>query len=122
MLRNCNDPLIMDLQPENFLHIHPDVASFFDVTTGDYVEVQGGTGEIRTMRVKVIKGIRPDTAMTEHGYGSFSQLLSVAKNKGVNDGDLQPDRTSADSLTRFAYNQSMGAHIIDNVIRILGKA
>ena len=122
MLRNCNDPLIMDLQPENFLHIHPDVASFFDVTTGDYVEVQGGTGEIRTMRVKVIKGIRPDTAMTEHGYGSFSQLLSVAYGKGVNDGDLQPDRTTTDSLTRFAYNQSMGAHIIDNVIRILGKA
>ena len=122
MLRNCNDPLIMDLQPENFLHIHPDVAATFGVVTGDYVQVQGGTDEVRTMRVKVIKGIRPDTAMTEHGYGSFSQLLSVAYGKGVNDGDLQPDRTSADSLTRFAYNQSMGAHILDNVIRILGKA
>jgi len=122
MLRNCNDPLIMDLQPENFLYIHPDVASFFDVVTGDYVKVQGGTGQIRTIRVKVTAGIRPDTAMTEHGYGSFSKLLTVAYNKGVNDGDLQPDRNTVDSLTRFAYNPSMGSHIIDNVIKILAKA
>lgn len=122
MLRNCNDPLIMDLQPENFLHIHPNVAATFGVVTGDYVQVRGGTGEVRTMRVKVIKGIRPDTAMTEHGYGSFSKLLRVAYGKGVNDGDLQPDRNTADSLTRYDYNPSMGSHIIDNVIRILGKA
>jgi thiosulfate reductase/polysulfide reductase chain A len=125
MLRNCNDPLIMDLQPENFLYIHPDAANSVPggpVVTGDYVNVQGGTGLTRKIRVKVTDGIRPDTAMTEHGYGSFSKLLTVAYNKGVNDGDFQPDRNTVDSLTRFAYNQSMGSHIIDNVIKILAKA
>jgi thiosulfate reductase / polysulfide reductase chain A len=129
MCRNCNDPLINDLQPENFLHIHPDVANQFGVKTGDYVwvEARGVFRErlqavTRRMRVKVIKGIRPDTAMTEHGFGNYSRLLSVAYNKGVNDGDLLADRTSADSLTRFVYNPSMGNHILDNVIAILGKA
>jgi len=122
MNKNCNDPLIMDLQPENFLYIHPDVASFFDVTTGDYVNVLGRTGITLRMRVKVIKGIRPDTVMTEHGYGHFSRGLSVAYGKGVNDGDLMPDRTLTDSLTRYEYNPGMGSAIADTVVKILGKA
>lgn len=121
MLRNCNDPLIMDLQPENFLYIHPSVAEKYGLENFDRVQIKALTDEVRTIRVKIINGIRPDTAMTEHGYGSYSKLLSVAYGKGVNDGDLQPSRTSADSLTRFTYNPSMGSHILDNVISILGK-
>jgi thiosulfate reductase/polysulfide reductase chain A len=122
MNKNANDPLIMDLQPENFLYIHPDVASFFDVTTGDYVNVLGRTGITLRMRVKVIKGIRPDTVMTEHGYGHFSRGLSVAYGKGVYDGDLMPDRNITDSLTRYEYNPGMGSSIGDTVVKILGKA
>ena len=122
MNKNSNDPLIMDLQPENFLYIHPDVASFFDVTTGDYVNVQGQTGITLRMRVKVIKGIRPDTVMTEHGYGNFSKALSVAYGKGVYDGDLMPDRTLTDSLTRYTYNPGMASALGDTVVKILGKA
>ena len=122
MNKNSNDPLIMDLQPENFLYIHPDVASFFDVTTGDYVNVQGRTGITLKMRVKVIKGIRPDTVMTEHGYGDFSRGLSVAYGKGVYDGDLMPDRTLTDSLTRYTYNPGMASALGDTVVKILGKA
>jgi thiosulfate reductase/polysulfide reductase chain A len=29
MYKNCNDPLISDLQPENLLHMHPDAAAQF---------------------------------------------------------------------------------------------
>jgi thiosulfate reductase/polysulfide reductase chain A len=122
MNKNCNDPLIMDLQPENFLHIHPDVAAMFGVETGDYVNVQGRTGITLKMRVKVIEGIRPDTVMTEHGYGHFSRGMSVAYGKGTYDGDLLPDRTLTDSLTRYAYNPGMASAIVDAVVKILGKA
>jgi len=74
------------------------------------------------MRVKVIKGIRPDTVMTEHGYGHFSKGMSVAYGKGVYDGDLMPDRTLTDSLTRYTYNPGMASAIVDAVVKILGKA
>jgi thiosulfate reductase/polysulfide reductase chain A len=122
MNKNSNDPLIMDLQPENFLHIHPDTAEIFGVKTGDYVWVEGLTGLRLKMRVKVIKGIRPDTVMTEHGYGHFSKGMSVAYGKGVYDGDLMPDRTLTDSLTRYTYNPGMASAIVDAVVKILGKA
>jgi thiosulfate reductase / polysulfide reductase chain A len=122
MCKNQNDPLIMDLQPENFLHMHPDAAARFRVKTGDYVEVLGQTGKILEMRVKVIQGIRPDTVMTEHGYGHYSVGLSVARGKGVNEGDLMPDRTLQDSLDRYEYNPGMASAIGDTVVRILGKA
>ncbi|MGQ9570466.1 MAG: molybdopterin-dependent oxidoreductase [Thermodesulfovibrionales bacterium] len=123
MNKNSNDPLIMDLQPENFLYIHPDVASSFGVTTGDYVYVKNEITDITLkMRVKVIKGIRPDTVMTEHGYGHFSKGLSVAYGKGVYDGDIEPDRTLADSLSRYAYNPGMASAIGDTVVKILRKA
>lgn len=122
MNKNCNDPLIMDLQPENFLYIHPDVADMFGVVTGDYVNVQGRTGITLKTRVKVIEGIRPDTVMTEHGYGHFSRGMSMAYGKGTNDGDLLPDRTLTDSLTRYTYNPGMASAIGDAVVKILGKA
>jgi len=112
----------MDLQPENFLHIHPDTAEIFGVKTGDYVWVEGSTGLRLKMRVKVIKGIRPDTVMTEHGYGHFSKGMSVAYGKGTYDGDLMPDRTLTDSLTRYTYNPGMASAIVDAVVKILGKA
>jgi thiosulfate reductase / polysulfide reductase chain A len=122
MCKNANDPLIMDLQPENFLHMHPDAAARFGVKTGDYVEVLAQIGQIREMRVKVIQGIRPDTVMTEHGYGHYSPGLSVARGKGVNDGDLMPDRTLEESLDRYVYNAGMASALGDTVVRILGKA
>lgn len=122
MNKNSNDPLIMDLQPENFLYIHPDAAAMFGVGTGDYVNVLGQTGITLKMRVKVIKGIRPDTVMTEHGYGSYSKSQTVAYGKGTYDGDLMPDRTLEDSLTRYPYNPAIASAIGDTVVKILGKA
>jgi len=125
MNKNSNDPLIMDLQPENFLYIHPDAAENVPggpVVTGDYVNVKGETGLTLKMRVKVIEGIRPDTVMTEHGYGHFSKSLSVAYGKGVYDGDLMVDRTVGHTLEHFAYEAGYGCAIGDTVVQILAKA
>lgn len=123
MNKNSNDPLIMDLQPENYLYIHPSVAAKFEVVTGDYVRVKNPIIDKElVIRVKVIEGIRSDTVMTEHGYGHFSTYLHVANNKGVYDGDLEPSRTLTESLERFYYNAGMCAGIGDTVVKILGKA
>ncbi|MCL6583380.1 MAG: molybdopterin-dependent oxidoreductase [bacterium] len=122
MNKNRNDYLIMDLQPENLLYIHPDAAAMFGLKTGDYAWISSPTGKTLKIRVKVIKGIRPDTVMTEHGYGHFNRNLRVAFNKGINDGDLLPESTVSESLRRYPYNAAMGSAILDTVIRILGKA
>ena len=122
MYKNCNDPLISDLQPENLLHMHPDAAGPYGLETGDYVRVKNPViGKELVIKVKVTKGIRPDTMMTEHGFGVVSKNLSVACGKGSFDGDLMPDRQLADSLTRYGWNPSMSSNIIDTIVKIVGK-
>jgi thiosulfate reductase/polysulfide reductase chain A len=122
MYKNCNDPLIMDLQPESLIHMHPDAAALFGVVTGDYVRVKNPVIDKElVIKVKVTKGIRPDTVMTEHGYGSISKNQSVACGKGVCDGDLLPARELADSLTRYNWNPSMASCILDTIVEIVGK-
>ncbi|MES0350101.1 MAG: molybdopterin dinucleotide binding domain-containing protein, partial [Desulfobacteria bacterium] len=122
MYKNCNDPLISDLQPENLLHMHPEAADQFGVVTGDYVRVKNPViGKEIMIKVKVTKGIRPDTMMTEHGFGVLSKNLSVACGKGIFDGDLMPDRQLADSLSRYGWNPSMASAIIDTIVKIVGK-
>lgn len=122
MNKNCNDYLIMDLQPENFIHMHPDSANGLGLKNGDYALVEGKTGKIARIRVKTTLGIRKDTVMIEHGYGHFSKLLEVAYGKGVNDGDLLPDRNMEESMEQYAWNPAMASAISDAVVRVLGKA
>lgn len=121
MNKNCNDYLIMDLQPENYLHMHVHSAERLGIGNGDYVWVQAATGKRLKMRVKTTLGIREDTVMTEHGYGHFSKLLEVAYGKGVNSGDLLPARTMDESLERYEWNACMASSITDTVVKIVGK-
>lgn len=122
MNKNCNDYLIMDLQPENYLHMHRNAASRLGIQDGDYVMVQARTGKRLKIRVKTTLGIREDTVMTEHGYGHFSKMLDVAYGKGINDGDLLPARTMEESLEAYAWNPTMASCLGDTVVKILGKA
>jgi thiosulfate reductase/polysulfide reductase chain A len=122
MNKNCNDYLIMDLQNENFLHMNEGSAQSLGISSGDYVWVLAQTGKQVKIRVMVTKGIRPDTVMIEHGYGHFSKLTRVAYGKGVNDGDLLPDRQIADSLKRYKWSPSMPSALCDTKIRFIGKA
>jgi anaerobic selenocysteine-containing dehydrogenase len=102
--------------------LHPDAAAQFGVVTGDYVRVKNPViDKAVVIKVKVTKGIRPDTMMTEHGFGVLSKNLSVACGKGSFDGDLMPDRQLEDSLTRYEYNPSMASAIIDTIVKVLEK-
>jgi thiosulfate reductase/polysulfide reductase chain A len=111
----------MDLQNENFLHMNEESAQRLGISSGDYVWVLAQTGKQLKIRVMVTKGIRPDTVMIEHGYGHFSKLTRVAYGKGVNDGDLLPDRQIVDSLKRYKWSPSMPSALCDATIRIIGK-
>ena len=122
MNKNCNDYLIMDLQPENFLHMNDESAWRLGIKSGDYVWIDAQTGKRLKIRVKTTKGIRPDTVMIEHGYGHFSKLTRVAYGKGINSGDILPERAIADSMKRYKWSPSMPSAISDAKVKIIGKA
>jgi anaerobic selenocysteine-containing dehydrogenase len=113
MGRNSNDPLLSELLPENFLHIHPDTAAKFGVGEGDFLIVESSIGKSLKIRVHLTRGIRPDCVMTEHGFGYWSKELHVAYGKGTCDGDLLPERKIDDTKKTYAYNAPMGCAILD---------
>jgi len=113
MGRNSNDPLLSELLPENFLHIHPDAAAKFGVGEGDHLIVESPIGKSLKIRVHLTRGIRPDCVMTEHGFGYWSKEFHVAYGKGTCDGDLLPERRISDTQKTYAYNAPMGCAILD---------
>jgi thiosulfate reductase/polysulfide reductase chain A len=121
MNRNANDPALRELQPENFIHMHPDTAGKVGVKDNDYAMVEArGIGKSLKVRVRTTKGIRPDCVMTEHGFGQWSTGYSVAnKGDGTYDGDLTPDRNIKESLEAFKkYDPAQGARQLDVCIKV----
>jgi thiosulfate reductase/polysulfide reductase chain A len=121
MNRNSNDPALRELQPENFLHMHPDTAKKIGVKDNDYVLVEAkGVGKPLKIRVRTTKGIRPDCVMTEHGFGQWSKGYSVAnKGKGTYDGDLTPNRKIEESLKMFKkYDPAQSARQLDVCVKV----
>ena len=118
MSKNVNDPLLMELQPANLLHLHPDVAAKMDVKTGDDVIVESSTKKPLRIVANVTRGIRPDCVMTEHAYGHWSKEMFVAHNKGTNNGDLIPERKIEDTLKIKEYNPAMPSRIIDVCVNV----
>jgi len=118
MGRNSNDPVLVGLQPENFLHLHPDTAAEIGVNEGEYVIVESSTGKSLKIRAHVTKGIRRDCVMTEHGFGYWSKMLSVAYGRGTCDGDLLPERNVEETLKTAKYNPAMGSAILDVCVNV----
>lgn len=118
MGRLSNDPILAELQPENFCHMHPDTAAKIGVREGDYVIVDSPTGKQSKIRAHVTSGIRRDCVMTEHGYGYWSKMLRVAYGRGTNDGDLLPERKIEDTLKTKPYNAGMGSSILDVCVNV----
>jgi thiosulfate reductase / polysulfide reductase chain A len=119
MLKNSNDPILMDLAPENHANIHPALAKKVGVKTGDYVWVESSVGKIK-LKARVTEGIRPDTVMVEHGFGIWSKGRSAGVGKGVNEGEVLPDRTLADmkKWKRHAAGRPVGVtDITVNVVK-----
>jgi len=118
MSKLVNDPILMELQPENLLYMHPDAAEKIGVETGDYVLVGSSTGKSLKIAVNVTKRIRPDCVMTEHGYGHWSKKMRVAYGKGTNNGELLPERKIEDTLKIKAYNPAMPSCLLDVCVNV----
>jgi len=113
-----NDPLLVELQPENFLHMHPDMAAGIGVGEGEYVVVDSQNGNSIKLRAHITRGIRRDTVMTEHAFGHWSRGWSVAHGRGSNDGDLLPERRLEDSLRIKSYLPCHSAAILDTCVNV----
>jgi thiosulfate reductase/polysulfide reductase chain A len=116
--RNSNDPLLVGLRPENFLHMHPDTAAELGVKDGEYVLAESPTGKSLKIRAHITKGIRRDCVMTEHGFGYWSKELRVAYGRGTCDGDLLPERRIEDTQKIYAYNPGMSGSVLDVCVRL----
>ncbi|MGQ9627111.1 MAG: molybdopterin-dependent oxidoreductase [Anaerolineae bacterium] len=97
MTQSQNDPLLAEFYPENEALLHPDTANKLGIADGDYVWVESRVGRIN-IRAHLTQGIRPDCVAVDHGFGHWSPGLSVAYQKGGNDGELIPNQTVAQQL------------------------
>ena len=118
MGRLSNDPILRELLPENFLHMHPDTAAKLGVKEGEFVIAESPTGKSLKIRAHITKGIRSDCILTEHGFGYWSKDMNVAYGQGTCDGDLLPERRIEDTKKTYAYNAGMGSSIIDVCINL----
>jgi anaerobic selenocysteine-containing dehydrogenase len=62
-----NVPYLREIQPEPWIHIHPDTARQRGIQDGDWVIVESVHGWIK-VRALYFPGIRPDTIMSLHGW------------------------------------------------------
>jgi len=113
-----NDPILMEIQPSNFLHIHPAAADELGLKEGDCAFVISPTGHRLKMPVHVTLGIRKDCVATEHGYGHWSKGLRVAVSCGTNDGDLIPETTVEEARQRIVFDPSMSTPACDVCVRV----
>jgi anaerobic selenocysteine-containing dehydrogenase len=62
-----NVPYLREIQPDPWIHIHPDTAKARGIGDGDWVIVESPHGWIK-LKAVLFPGIRPDTVMGLHGW------------------------------------------------------
>lgn len=97
MTQSQNDPILAELQPENGALLNTQTAQKLGLKAGDEVWVESVAGKIR-LKAMLTQGLRPDCVAVDHGFGHWSDALSIANGRGANDGDLIPSRTVEQQL------------------------
>lgn len=105
--RSQNNPILMQIQGENKLFIHPDVAKQLGISEDDWVWVETPVNRIR-VKAHVTKRIQKDTVGFFRGYGHWA-LGKVAKGRGAHDGWLLPGR--AEHLSGQAVHKEVGCRV-----------
>ncbi|RLF10913.1 MAG: hypothetical protein DRJ69_02510, partial [Thermoprotei archaeon] len=97
--KTANIPWLHEICPENCVLIHPEEAESLGIEDLDWVYVESRYGKIK---VKALRwpGIRRDCVCVSHGFGHWSRYMRVAYGWGANDGDLIPDQSIDDVLSR----------------------
>ncbi|RXJ67967.1 thiosulfate reductase [Halarcobacter ebronensis] len=86
----CNNAMLLDLLPENYLWVNKRVARNRGIEFGDLVEVQSSAGKIQIKAYPTEK-IGQNTLFFVHGFGSSSDNLSLAKGNGASDNIIIED-------------------------------
>lgn len=97
--KTTDNPHLLELYPENVAVIHPETAEKFGIRDLEEVWVESRTGRIK-IKAKLFEGIRKDCICVSHGFGHWSKGLIYGYGRGANDGDLIPDQTVDEIITR----------------------
>jgi anaerobic selenocysteine-containing dehydrogenase len=71
-----NIPYLREIQPDPWIHIHPDTARARGIEDGDWVIVESPHGWIK-VKALYFPGIRPDTIMSLHGWWQGCEELGL---------------------------------------------
>ena len=101
LTRTQNNPMLLELKPDNPLVVHPDTAAKYGLSDGDEALVESSYGQVRA-KVKVSRRIHPEVVGLQHGFG-HRNLGRLAKGRGTADGVLRP--VKADPLSGMALHK-----------------
>ena len=99
--RTQNNPILLELKPDNPLVVHPDTADKYGLKDGEEAIVESSYGQVRA-KVKVSRRIHPEVVGLQHGFG-HRNLGRLAKGRGTADGVLRP--VKADPLSGMALHK-----------------
>ncbi len=71
-----NVPYLREVQPDPWVHIHPDTARSRNIRDGDWVIIESPHGWVK-VRAVYFPGIRPDTVMGLHGWWQGCDELNL---------------------------------------------
>jgi len=71
-----NVPYLREVQPDPWVHIHPDTARSRNIRDGDWVIIESPHGWVKA-RAVYFPGIRPDTVMGLHGWWQGCDELNL---------------------------------------------
>jgi anaerobic selenocysteine-containing dehydrogenase len=80
-----NIPCLREVEPDPWVHIHPDAARARGIGDGDWVIVESPHGWIK-VRAVYFPGIRPDTVMGLHGWWQGCSELGLSGYPLLNGG------------------------------------
>ena len=89
-----NNPLLMEICPENWVEINSQDARKYGITDDMYVIVESPKDHIR-IKVKVTEGLLPGCVSVRHGHGFGHWAMgSIAKGKGAHSNNLMDSYTN----------------------------
>lgn len=91
--RTQNNPLLLEIKPDNPLVVHPDTAARFGLKDGHEAWIESPYGRTKA-KVKVTRRIHPEVVGLQHGFGHHD-LGRLAKGRGTTDGVLRPVKADA---------------------------
>ncbi len=89
MSQTQNNYLMLQEYPENFVIMNRDKAHDMGISHGQELYVESRAGKVK-LKANLTNGIRPDCVCIEHGFGHWSKQLTLAYQRGANEGDLIP--------------------------------